>query len=87
MSKNRLTHLNDHLFEQLERLSDNELKGDALIEECNRAKAKSMIAKDIINNAALVLEGRKYVTENDHRIPRELPPMMQDHPKLKSIGS
>lgn len=54
--KNKLTDLNNHLFEQLERLNDEELKGDELIEEINRSKAITDVAEKIINNGALVLK-------------------------------
>lgn len=54
--KNKLTDLNNHLFAQIERLGDEDLKGDGLAEEIKRAKAISDIGAKIIGNAALVLK-------------------------------
>lgn len=51
-----LGDLHDCLFAQLQRLSDNNLKGDDLIEEINRSKAVTNIAATIIDNASLVLK-------------------------------
>lgn len=61
--KNTLSDLHNHLFAQLERLSDEDLKGDKLKEEIGRAKAVSTIAKDITSNAGLVLEAQKFQFE------------------------
>lgn len=57
--KNKLTDLNDHLFAQLERLSDEEKSGDNLKEEIERSKGVGFIARTIIDNARLVLDARK----------------------------
>ena len=54
--KNTLGDLNNHLFEQLERLGDEELKGDNLKEEIERAKAINQAACQIIANGRLMLE-------------------------------
>lgn len=54
--KNKLVNLNDHLFEQLERLNDEDLTGDELIEEINRSKAITDVATKIIDNGNLVLK-------------------------------
>lgn len=56
--KNTLGDLNNHLFMQLERLNDEDLKGDKLQEEINRARAISGIATQIVSNASLVLKAR-----------------------------
>lgn len=56
--KNKLTDLNNHLFAQLERLSNESLKGDALKEEINHSKAVSGVSKDIVANARLALDAQ-----------------------------
>ena len=58
--KNSLADLNNHLFAQMERLSDESLKGEQLQEEINRAKAVTGISTQIINNARLVLDAEEY---------------------------
>ncbi|MEK5162043.1 hypothetical protein NYE69_06830 [Paenibacillus sp. FSL R5-0527] len=57
--RNTLGDLNNHLFAQLERLSDEELAGDKLADEINRAKAVTSVASQIIANGTLVLESIK----------------------------
>jgi len=61
--KNKLIDLNDHLFEQLERLNDEDLSGDELESELKRAKAISSVANNIINNASVMLEAQKHKDE------------------------
>lgn len=58
-AKNKLSDLNNHLFAQLERLGDEDLKGDALTEEIGRAKAVTNVAQQIVNNGNLVLSAVK----------------------------
>lgn len=58
--KNSLADLNNHLFAQMERLSDESLKGEQLQEEINRAKAVTCISTQIIGNARLVLDAEEY---------------------------
>jgi hypothetical protein len=53
--KNSLIDLNDHLFVLIERLGDEDLKGEKLEEEITRSKAVSQISKDVVSNASLVL--------------------------------
>lgn len=59
--KNKMIDLNNHLFCQLERLSDEDLKGDKLTEEIERARAIAGVSCQIINNAKLVLDAHKAV--------------------------
>ena len=61
--KNKLTNLNNHLFEQLERLNDESLKGEKLEEEIKRSQAVSAISKDIVSSASLELSALKLKAE------------------------
>ena len=60
MARNTLGDLNNHLFEQLERLMDDELAGERLREEITRAKAVASIAKEIVATGQLVLDAKKF---------------------------
>ena len=51
--KNTLTDLNNHLFEQLERLNDDELDDAQLEKELKRAEGMTKVATQIIQNAEL----------------------------------
>ena len=72
MRKNKLVNLNDHLFEQLERLNDESLTGEKLQEERERAKSMAQIANTIISNGELALKAIKHFDEygkEDNDIP------------------
>lgn len=58
--RNTLTDLNNHLFMAMERLNDEELKGDDLKREIERSKAMSSIAGAIVSNASLALDAAKF---------------------------
>ena len=74
--KNTLIDLNNHLFEQIERLNDDDLVGEDLDKEIKRAKAISSIAQNIIDNAALTLEAKKFVEDYSGRV--DVPVMLED---------
>ncbi len=61
--KNKLIDLNNHLFAQMERLSDEDLVGESLTQEINRSKAVSHCAAQIINNAKLALDACKSLND------------------------
>jgi len=55
---NKLIDLNNHLFVQLERLTDEDLKGEELQAEIERSKAVSNIALVIVGNAKVALDAQ-----------------------------
>lgn len=63
MARNTLSDLNNHLFAQLERLSDESLTQEQLAQEMERAKAINGVAKNIIDNAKTALEGAQFSYE------------------------
>jgi len=75
--KNTLGDLNNHLFAQLERLGDEDLKGDKLQEEMNRAKSITSVASQIISNGNLVLQAEKFSVETLGRSKSEAPKMLE----------
>lgn len=75
--RNGLTDLNNHLFEQLERLNDDELKGEALKEEITRSKTIEDVAKQIINNGRLVLDSQKFIDDRLN-VDKDLPDMLDN---------
>lgn len=72
MARNKITDLNNHLFAQLERLSDEDVKGDALQSEIERSKALSGVARDIIATGKLALDAQKYCKEWGEKGPEML---------------
>ncbi|WP_295353057.1 hypothetical protein [uncultured Succinivibrio sp.] len=54
-----LNELNTKLFQTLERITDEEIDGEALDKELKRAKAVVDVSSVIINNAQTVLDAMK----------------------------
>jgi hypothetical protein len=61
--KNKLGDLNNHLFEQIERLNDDDLTGDDLVREINRAHAIAGLSQQVIANGKLALDAAKALHE------------------------
>lgn len=58
--KNTLLDLNNHLFAQIERLSDEELSEEQLEKEINRSRAITSVSAQIIANGTLALKAEEY---------------------------
>lgn len=59
-TRNKLVDLNNHLFEQMERLNDEELTQEELEKEMTRSKSMTDISQNIIENAKLALDVAKF---------------------------
>jgi len=67
--KNKLIDLNNHLFAQLERLSDEDMTGEKLAEEMERSKAIAIVARNIIDNARLALDAQEALGYTAGKLP------------------
>jgi hypothetical protein len=74
--RNTLGDLNNHLFAQLERLSDEDVTGDKLEEEIKRAKSITRVASKIIDTGNLVLDAKK-LTEDHMNADVKIPKMLE----------
>ena len=73
--KNTLGDLNNHLFAQLERLTDEDLSNEKLDMEISRSREVTRIASQIINAGQLVLKAQQFNDDKmdaDSKIPRML---------------
>ena len=73
--KNTLIDLNNHLFAEMERLSDEDLVGENLEEEIRRAGAIKGISEQVISNADLVLKAAKFADDQlnaEYKLPKLL---------------
>lgn len=75
--KTKLSHLNEHLFAQLERLADEGLDADQLDIECRRADAIVQLADQITGTADLQLRAAKLYAEYGGAILPMLPEIGQ----------
>jgi hypothetical protein len=61
--KNKLTDLNNHLFAQLERLSDESASAESIEREIQRAEAIVKVSNQIIETADVSLRAAKIMVE------------------------
>ncbi len=77
MPRNKISDLNNHLFAQLEKLNDDQLQGDQLNTEVNRARAMSSLASQIINSTKLTLDAIK-MSNNGEINPVDVPNLLDE---------
>ena len=77
MPRNKISDLNNHLFAQLEKLNDDQLQGDNLNTEVNRARAMSSLASQIINSTKLTLDAIK-MANNGEINPVDIPNLLDE---------
>lgn len=70
--KNKLTDLNNHLFAQLERLSDEELTAEQISQEVERAEAVVSVSDQIVRNADLQLKAATLLANHGQRVSQHL---------------
>lgn len=75
--KNTLSDLNNHLFEQIERLGDEDLEGEKLQSELEKARAVTQVADKIIQNGHLALSAAKF-KDDMWNAEGEIPRMLGD---------
>lgn len=76
--KNKLSDLNNHLFAQLERLSDESLTPEQIDQEVTRAAAIVDVSNQIVKNADLQLKAANLVANHGERFRDMLPAMGGD---------
>lgn len=77
MARNTMVDLNNHLFEQMERLNDDDLTNEQLMMEYKRSQAMAMLSGRIIDNAAVALKAERLKSEYGIR-DIDLPAMLEN---------
>ena len=74
--KNTLLDLNNHLFEQLERLNDDDLTEEQLSNELRRAEGMTKVAEQIIRNGELAFKTMTHMDEYGYELGKRKAPAM-----------
>lgn len=75
--KNTLSDLNNHLFEALERLNDDDLTDEQLEKEIRRAESMGKVAERIIENGELAFKTMKHMAEYGTGETGRIPEMLE----------
>jgi hypothetical protein len=76
--KNKLSDLNNHLFAQLERLSEEDLCPDDLEREVRRAEAMVEVSEQVLKIADTGLKAAKLFAEHGAQVLPHLPQVGKD---------
>lgn len=76
--KNTLGDLNNYLFEQLERLNDDDTSDEELEKELKKTDAIIKVSQQIIANGNLALQSMKHMDEYGYNAQRNIPAMLMD---------
>lgn len=74
--RNTLGDLNNHLFEMMERLNDDELNDEQLEKELKRADSMTKISQQILQNGELQLKAMKHMDEYGYNSEKKIVPAM-----------
>jgi len=84
--KNSLVDLNNHLFQQLERLNGDGLDPDQLANEITRAGAIVQVGRTVVNNGKLLLDATKADANMAVSKPPEMPILLTGKKALDAEG-
>lgn len=62
-TRTTLNDLNEYLFHEMDRLTNEDLSAEELDKEIKRSDALQKVAKTIIDNGSLALQAKKYLDE------------------------
>lgn len=82
MTKNSLADLNDHLFAQIERLSDEELSPEQIETEVKRGNAIVAVADQILRHASLQVQAAKIMSDHGNDPTKHLPALGPKAPRV-----
>jgi hypothetical protein len=89
--KNRLSDLNNHLFAQLERLSDENLTAEQIEQEAARAEAIVGVSNQIVGAAALQFKAAELVARHGRGVSDMIPESMAgrqiEHVRAEALKS
>lgn len=87
MSKNSLSDLNNYLFQQLDRLNNNELGQESIEREVKRTEAIVSLSEQVIDNAKIALDAAELVAKHGVGKWEDMLPLVENKPKSPGIAN